>query len=240
MRIFISYSFRDENRWIADYVIPLVRCFGHEPVTGRILDTGTLEDEVKQKMRSCRRVLCFVTRAQPRYDSAGKVVGHDPPGWVRDELVMTRGTDRDAIEFRESDVIRDGAHAAHAWVEFDRGNIPHLLVQIAERLKEWPVGPLHLRLVVPEKFRSDVQDAANAGTLRARCTVTDDGSSGDPTHEQVLPVRVQDDRLVVPFWVKPSPAQTIEIEVDLGGGTRLVCKGISPAVRDANLTPVRK
>jgi hypothetical protein len=38
MKIFVSYSFRDETKWVVDYVIPLINCFGHQAITGRILE----------------------------------------------------------------------------------------------------------------------------------------------------------------------------------------------------------
>lgn len=235
MKIFISYSFRPENAWIEQFVIPLVECFGHEAVTGRILDAGPLEEEVKRKIRSCRRVLCFVTRAAPRRDETGAIVSYEPPDWVRDELMMARGANRDAIEFRESGVLYGGASAFHAQPDFEHTNLPKLLIDIAQRLKEWPVGPLQLRLEVPDLLRPEIERAVIQKTLQARCAISDD--DGTIQHNETLPVRMQDARLIVPFWVKPTPSQTIEIEITLGS-QRLVAQGISPTVREARLAVV--
>src|SRR5262245_51048381 len=101
MKIFVSYSFRAENAWVTDYVLPLLTHFGHEPVTGRVLDAGPLDDDVKRKIRQCRRMLCFVTRARPRYDPGGAVpTSYEPPDWVRDELMLARGAEKLVTEFR--------------------------------------------------------------------------------------------------------------------------------------------
>lgn len=233
MRIFVSYSFKTENAWIEQYVIPLIRCFGHEPETGRILDTGPLGEEVKRKIRLCRRVICFTTRASPRYNSSAALTGYDAPQWVEDELMLARGGDQAALEFRERDVVRTGASNLYPYVEFDRENVPALLIELAERIKEWPIGPLNLKLEAPAELRTAVEQAANAGTLVASIVV-DEG--GQTTNED-LKVRVQNGHLIVPFWLKPNPNQSIEIEIALGA-QRLVSRGISPSVRNAPLTVV--
>jgi len=232
MKIFVSYSFRPENEWVREYVIPLVECFGHEPVTGRVLDAGPLDKEVRTRIAQCRRVLCFVTRAEPRRDEKGSIVSYAPPQWVHDELMIARGADRDAIEFRETGVDYGGAASFHAYVPFDRENLPKLLLDLAARVAEWPVGPLQLRLAAPEQFKDDVEAAANANKLKARCSAFDE--TGSPRSVEELKVHVRDGQLVVPFWIKPDPNLSIEIEVTLGART-LACRGISPAVREARL-----
>ncbi len=234
MKIFISYSFRPENAWVEQYVIPMVRCFGHEPVTGRILDGGPLDDEVKKKIRQCRRVLCFVTRAKSRYDAAGQIVSYEAPDWVRDELAMARGADQRGIEFRERQVEYGGAAAFHAYVEFDRSELPKLLLDLAERIREWPVGPLQLRLNVPNALLPDVEHAVQAGTLKACCIVSENGVE---LSRDELKVHFLDEILIVPFWIKPGPDIAIDVEVTLGA-KQLVCRGISPSVRQARLSVI--
>lgn len=230
MRIFVSYSFKPENSWIQQLVVPLIRCFGHEPVTGLTLDAGTLDEEVKRKMRSSKRVICFTTRAAPRYDENGAITGYDAPQWVEDELMLAHGMDRPVIEFRESNVIRAGASNLHPYTAFERNRLATLLLDLAERVKEWPIGPLNLRLEVPDAIRAAVEQAANAGSLMARITVDEDGQAAS----EELKVRVQNSQLVIPFWLKPNPNQSIDIEIVFGAQT-LVRRGISPSVRDARL-----
>lgn len=235
MKIFVSFSFRPENDFVEERIIPLIRCFGHEPVTGRILDSGPLDEEVRNKILKCRRVLCFATRARERYDQEGNIVSYEPPDWVRDELMMARGADRKAIEFRESGVDYEGAAPQRPFVEFDRDDIADLLVKIAERISKWPVGPLQLRLAVPEEFSEQVKAAANAAQLTARCSAVN--LTGTEPHTEELRVHLRDERLIVPFWINPDPNITIEIEIDLGA-RRLACRGISPTVHVASLDAV--
>ena len=232
MRIFVSYSFRDENHWIESHVIPIVRSFGHEAVTGKVLEGLPIPEEVKRLISGCRRVLCFTTRGAARFGQNGAIVGYEPPDWVRDELVLARGNAREAIEFRESGVVYGGTSPFYAWHEFDRSHLADLLVDLAKVLAEWPVGPLQLRLAVPPALQGDIERATNAHTLTARCLALDD--AGIEVSADQLKVRLWDGQLTVPFWVKPDPKLSIEIEINWGG-QQLVCRGISPTVREARL-----
>lgn len=235
MKIFVSYSYRDENAWVERYAIPLISCFGHEPKTGRILDAGAIPEEVKRQIRGCRRVICFVTRAAPLFGPGGEITGYTPPDWVRDELILARGASVDAVEFREQGVTYGGVASFTAWHAFDRTDMPALLMRLAEVLKEWPVGPLLLRLSVPDALRTEIEQAVRAGTLRARCTALD--REGSEVSSEDLDIRMRDEKLVVPFWIKPDPDMSIDIAIAIGS-RRLVCKGISPAVCVASLDPI--
>jgi hypothetical protein len=173
MRIFVSYSFRKETKWVDDFVIPLIQCFGHEPVTGRILDGAAIPEEVRALILSSTRVFCFVTRGEPKYNKTGDVVSYDPPDWVRDELMQARGAARLAIEFRENGVEYGGAAPFSAWHPFDSAELPALLLRVAQLLNKWPVVPLQLRLIVPENLQRTFDNYVAAGELRAKCTARD-------------------------------------------------------------------
>lgn len=235
MKVFVSYSFRPENAWVSDYIVPLVGHFGHDPVTGQLLDSGPLDEEVKRKMRQCRRVISFVTRAQPRYDpGATTPSSYEPPDWVRDEIMMARGDDRLVTEYRESLVTYGGVAPFHAYRTFDRTRIPELLVDIAAVVSSWPVGPIQLRLSFPEAIRQEVTDAANAGTLEALCTALEDGQE---VGSETLKVHLFDGKLIALFWIKPKPTYSIDIVVRFGA-RNLAGRGISPVVREASLSAV--
>jgi hypothetical protein len=111
--------------------------------------------------------------------------------------------------------------------------LPSLLLRLAEILKEWPVGPLQLRLSVPRDLEGDFNAGVDAGTLYAKCTARD-GEDNEILADQPA-VRKRDGQFVIPFWIKPDPNLAIEIEIAFGP-RRLVCKGISPAICIATLT----
>jgi hypothetical protein len=236
MKIFVSYSFRDENAWVERYVIPLISHFGHEPKTGRILDGGVIPDEVMRTIKMCRRVLCFETKAKPNYGpSGGEPISYGPPDWVRDERMMAMGANLSAIAFRELGVDYGGAAALEPYYLFERTNLPGLLLKVAELLKDWPLGPLLFRLSVPNALCDEIAQAASAGTLRALCRARDLGDL--LVAEESQEVRMRDKRLTVLFWVKPDPNLTVEIELQFGT-KRLVSGGVSPAVHETELSIV--
>lgn len=232
MKIFISYSFRPENSWVRDFVIPLVTHFGHEPVTGELLDAGPLDEEVKKKIRSCRRTICFVTRATPRY-AAGSTTpaSYEPPDWVRDELMLARGAERLVTEFRETMVEYGGAAPFHGYKLFDRNNIAKLMLDVAETISQWPVGPIQLRLSFPDDIKQQILAAANAGNLWAKCTAIEDGQE---VASEDLPVRPLGNQLIVLYWIKAKPNYAIDIVVPFGA-KNLAHRGISPVVSEAML-----
>jgi hypothetical protein len=208
---------------------PLIRCFGHEPITGRMPDGGAIPDEIRRLIKSTRRVLCFVTRDKPNRAEGRSVTSYAPPDWVRDELMMSRGADKTAIEFREKDVEYGGAAPFSVYHAFDRAELPALLLELAEVLKEWPVGPLTLRLTVPQALQDDFGAGVDAGTLQARWTARD-GDDNVVFSEVALVRRRQLDQFVIPILIKPDPNLAIEVDIAFGPRNRLVCTGISPTV----------
>jgi hypothetical protein len=235
MKIFVSYSFRRENAWVTDFVIPLLEHFGHTPITGKMLDAGPLDDEVKKKIRQCRRTICFVTRGRERYERGSSTPSsYEPPDWVRDELIIGRSTDGLVTEFRESHVDYGGAAAFHSFTAFDRGNLPKLLLDIAATVADWPIGPIQLRLSFPDALRAQIVAAANAGMLRAKCSVLEDG---EEIRSEEVPIHLRDDQLIALFWVKPRDNYLIDVIVPFGAQS-LARRGISPIVREAALSAV--
>jgi hypothetical protein len=234
MKVFVSYSYRTETKWVDEYVIPLVRCFGHEPVTGRMPDGGAIPDEIRRLIKSTKRVLCFVTRAKPNHGEDGSATSYAPPDWVRDELMMSRGADKTAIEFREKDVEYGGAAPFSAFHRFDRAELPALLLELAEILKDWPVGPLTLRLTVPQALQDDFGAGVDAGTLQAKWAARD-GDDSVVFSGEALVRRRQPDQFVIPILIKPDPNLAIEVDIAFGPRSRLVCTGISPSVCNAPL-----
>ena len=237
MKIFVSYSFRPETRWVDDYVIPLIRYFGHEPITGRVLDGGAIPDEVRRLIKSAKRVLCFVTRAKPNQREDGLVTSFAPPDWVRDELMMSRGADKTAIEFREKGVEYGGAAPFSAFHTFDPAELPALLLELAGILNDWPVGRIVL-LTVPQALQDDFGAGVDAGTLQAKCTARD-SDDNVVSSEMALVRRRQPDQFVIPIMIKPDPNLAIEIDIAFGPRNRLVHRHLARHLHRATAATVR-
>jgi hypothetical protein len=227
MQIFVSYSFKPENDWVTRYVIPLISCFGHEPRTGRILEGAqSVPDEVRNIISRCKRVICFATRAG-RARTANGITMYPPPRWVLDENMMAFGRRQSVAMFIERDVDYGGAGAFLAWHQFSRDALPDLLIHLAELLKEWPVGPLQLRLNIPSEVKAEFDRIILQPGLKARCRAID--TDGNVILEEENQIRPVQDYFVIPFWIKTDPNIVIDIEIQVGH-RQLISRGLSPSV----------
>src|SRR2546425_7914723 len=64
MRIFVGYGYNERDKWIEDYVIPLVIAFGCEVVHGKAVYGGALPDEGMKAIRTSDAVIGFTTRRE--------------------------------------------------------------------------------------------------------------------------------------------------------------------------------
>ena len=64
MRIFAGYGYNQRDRWIEDYVLPLIVAFGYEVIHGKAVYGGRLLDEVMKAIRTSDAMLGFTTRRE--------------------------------------------------------------------------------------------------------------------------------------------------------------------------------
>jgi len=77
MRIFVGYGYNIRDKWVEDYVFPLLLAFGCEVVHGKAVYGGTLPDEVMKSIRTADAAIGFTTRREAI--TAGQFKTHD---WV--------------------------------------------------------------------------------------------------------------------------------------------------------------
>ena len=83
MRVFIGYGYNERDRWIEEYVFPLVTAFGVEVLHGKTVYGGALPEEVKKTIRLADAMIGFTTR---RDRIAENVFSTHP--WVVQELTV--------------------------------------------------------------------------------------------------------------------------------------------------------
>jgi hypothetical protein len=64
MRIFVGYGYNERDRWVEDYVFPLVVAFGCEVLHGKSVYGAALTDEVMKALRTSDAVIGFTTRRE--------------------------------------------------------------------------------------------------------------------------------------------------------------------------------
>jgi hypothetical protein len=137
MRVFVGHGYNERDRWIEDYVLPLVAAFGCDVVHGRAVYGGTLPDEVMKAIRTSDAVIGFTTRRESV--APGQYRTHD---WVIQELLTARAQDPPIpwVEVREEGVISPGGilESAEAQrIDYRQEDRAECLVKIAQALRRF-------------------------------------------------------------------------------------------------------
>lgn len=113
MNIFVSYAFNDDNRWIEELAIPLIKSIGFDVVTGRRLEGDIIPEGVEARIDQCRGCVGFTTRRAKLGN--GKYSTHQ---WVLDELATARARHLTVVEVRDDAVQVEGASNFFAQIRF--------------------------------------------------------------------------------------------------------------------------
>lgn len=151
MRLFIGYGYNDQDKWIEEYVFPLVTAFGCDVEHGKVVYGGPLPNEVTTKIRASDAMIGFTTRRDAvgpdRFGThawvvqelvtANAQVPHIPWVEVRQEGVMSPGGILDAVDAQRIDYRE--AERAKCLVE-----IAQALQRFSEqtRITEIRLGPV--------------------------------------------------------------------------------------------------
>jgi hypothetical protein len=137
MRVFVGYGYNERDRWIEEFVVPLVVAFGCEVVHGKAVYGGALPDEVMKIIRTSDAVIGFTTRRESVAPDQYRT--HD---WVVQELLTAHAQDPRIpwVEIREVGVISpggilEGADAQR--IEYQEEDRAGCLVRIAQALRRF-------------------------------------------------------------------------------------------------------
>lgn len=135
MRIFIGYGYNERDKWVEEYVLPLLAAFGCEVVHGKAVYGGALPDEVIKAIRTVDAMLGFTTRRDSV--GAGQYRTHE---WVVQELLTAQTQDPRIpwVEIREEAVISPGGivEAAGAQrIDYRQEDLAGCLIKIAQAVR---------------------------------------------------------------------------------------------------------
>ena len=135
MRIFIGYGYNERDKWVEEYVLPLLAAFGCEVVHGKAVYGGALPDEVIKAIRTVDAMLGFTTRRDSV--GAGQYRTHE---WVVQELLTAHTQDPRIpwVEIREEAVISPGGivEAAGAQrIDYRQEDLAGCLIKIAQAVR---------------------------------------------------------------------------------------------------------
>jgi hypothetical protein len=131
-RVFLSYSFRPEDRDLVHDVEQLLVSHDLNVHNGRRLGGGQLTQEIMNRIATCDALVALVTRRDPL--QAG---GFTSSQWVLDEFAYARSTNKKAIAMVEDQVQVAGAWASHERIDLDRATALPAFLRLSDTIGEW-------------------------------------------------------------------------------------------------------
>jgi hypothetical protein len=158
MKVFMSFSFREEDRDLVDDLESLLRSHDVLPVTGRELDGEPITQAVTTKIDECDALVALMTRRDPIGNGTQQLWRtHD---WVRDELNHARSRDKRAIALVELGVDLGGAYTENERIELDRDAPLRAFMALSQRLANWKrdMGRTAIAAIVPPELGHNMSD----------------------------------------------------------------------------------
>jgi hypothetical protein len=140
MRIFVGYGYNDRDKWIEEYVFPLLAAMRFDIAHGKVVYGGGISDEIIKVIRMSDAMIGFTTRRGDPEDG-----GYRTHEWVVQELTSAAAFIDPKIpwvEVRESGVMPPGGALDAAVVqrinyrEDDRARCLVEIAQAANRFEE--------------------------------------------------------------------------------------------------------
>lgn len=129
--IFLSFSFRDEDRPLVTQIERVLANYELYPVTGRRLGGASLTPAIMRRIEESDGLVALLTYREPQ---AGQ-----PPysQWVWDELQHARQQNKRAIALVEAGIQVGGAFASHEHIPFTRQAWTDALLDLSDTLSLW-------------------------------------------------------------------------------------------------------
>ncbi len=157
MDVFLSFSFRPEDRELVGQLESLLRSHGIRPVTGRSLDGEAVTPAVFRKVEASDAVVSLMSRRDqiPGGDSQPRWRTHP---WVRDEINHARGRGMRTIALLEDGVEPEGAYLDHERIPLSREHPLPAFLKLSETLAGWKrsFGRRLMASILPPSLGHDV------------------------------------------------------------------------------------
>jgi hypothetical protein len=190
MNIFVGYGYNDSDKWIEEYVFPLLVAMGCQVDHGKIVYGGLLPAEIVQKIQSSDAMMGFTTRRGNPEN--GRFPTHE---WVIHELT-TAATHVPAIpwvEVRERDVIPPGGILdafGTQQIEYSDQNRAKCLVEVAQAVGRFQdqIRITTVRLG-PDAASEIIATLVHDPSFRCQCQMFRRGRELPPEPLPVLPIK---------------------------------------------------
>jgi hypothetical protein len=155
-RIFLSFSFRPDDRQVNNKVIRLVQSHNLNTVTGERAGGQPLRDRIFEQIAGSDALVAVLTR-RDQLANTGDGVFFTTSEWVKNELNHGRTNSLKTIALVEEGVKMEGAFTDHEWLPFTRTNMEDGLLKLSETLGLWQREAgrtLKIMIVSPELMQN--------------------------------------------------------------------------------------
>lgn len=132
MKIFLAFSYRDEDMELAGYLKQLLVSHGIEIHTGENLGGEELSPAVKEEIDKSDALIALLTRRDSL--SSGGWITHQ---WVIEELNYAYGKGKMAIALKEGDIALSGMTQQHHHIVLNRSNPTKSLLDLSLTIGRW-------------------------------------------------------------------------------------------------------
>jgi hypothetical protein len=228
MKLFLGFSFRDEDSEIVELVDQLIASHLVEMKTGERMAGGQLTSAVQRAIEDCDALVGILTRRDKKQD--GQWTTHQ---WVQDEINWARAKNRKVIALVEQGVEIGGMFKSHEHIPLDKANPIQALLTLSDTIGLWrrELGRTVKVQIMPDAIARKVGGGSNGLRCRHRLWL---GGAYSPWQD-LTPVPekggtfvfingVQDEHLIQlhveharKFWKSVATSQWIQVTLKSGG-----------------------
>jgi hypothetical protein len=228
--VFLSYSFRNEDRLLVSSIEDLLESHDLRAVTGEVLEGRALSDAVKIKIGQADALVALMSPRQAKPGIAGRFRTSD---WVRDEITHARAIEKPAIALVEKSVDVEGMNAERERIPYEASDLLPTFLKLSQTIAAWKLSSGHLATVriLPDSLRRVLKREEPYLRCEYRLTRSSNGEVLLPWQQARVQVRqggafallpgVRSDsqiELRIQFpnerWESPATPQWLHVEVE--------------------------
>ena len=185
MKIFVGYGFNERDKWVENFVFPIIEAFGDEVITGEKLHGDLITEGVKQKIEKSDAFIGFMTRREEI--NKNKWTTHR---WVTDEMAHALSKNLPAVEVRESLVDGQGGIAdGRQIISYDEAARDKCLVELVQTIGKWhDVNNVKLQLL-PVECAAEIIPLYRKPGFGCAYRFLVDGNESDEIATKIQPIK---------------------------------------------------
>lgn len=228
MKIFLAFSFRQEDKGLVSYVEQLLASQFVPIITGERLGGEQLTPAVQARIEQAHALVGLLTRRDQKIRS-----GWTTHQWILDEIAYARAQKTRVIALVEDGVDVGGMYQSHEYIPFKRDNLMEALLVLSEHVGLWKneFGRTVKVQILPESLAKKVGTTISNVRCRHRLClqgkytewrevtpVMEPGGTFiyvEGVHdEHLVQIQVEDQRKI---WQSPATSQWMSVRLSLGG-----------------------